>query len=114
MPYIDLKTTKSLTNENYEALKAAFGKAIEVFPGKTEAWLMVGIEDEIPMWFKGDASQDTAIVDVDLLGSVSKEGSEAMTAEVCNILEKELVISPARVYVKYTGYADWGWNKNNF
>lgn len=114
MPYINLKTTKKVSAENAENLKAAFGKAIECFPGKTEAWLMVGIEDEIKMWFKGDNSQDTAIVDVDLLGSVSKDGSEAMTVEVCDILEKELGISPSRVYVKYTGYADWGWNKNNF
>ena len=114
MPYINLKTTKTVAPEKCEAIKTAFGKAIESFPGKTEAWLMVSVEDEIKMWFKGDNSQDTAIVDVDLLGSVSKDGSEAMTAEVCDILEKELGISPSRVYVKYTGYADWGWNKSNF
>lgn len=114
MPYINLKTTKKVTSEQGESLKAAFGKAIECFPGKTEAWIMVGIEDGVKLWFKGDASQDSAIVDVELLGSVSKDGSQAMTAEICNILEKELGISPDRVYVKYKGYADWGWNRINF
>ncbi|MBQ8182672.1 MAG: hypothetical protein IJ025_02075 [Clostridia bacterium] len=114
MPYINLKTTKMLTPENCENLKSAFGKAIECFPGKTENWLMVGLEDGARLWFKGDASQDSAIVDVELLGNVSKESSETMTVKVCNILQKELGISPDRVYVKYKGYADWGWNNMNF
>lgn len=48
------------------------------------------------------------------ISNVSKEGSEAMTAEVCNILENELGIPPDRIYVKYKGYSDWGWNGGNF
>ena len=114
MPYINVKTTKNLTPENCDNLKAAFGKAIESFPGKTEAWLMVGIEDGIKLWFKGDASSDSAIVDVDLLGQVNSAASEKMTKVVCDILETELGISPDRIYVKYTGYNDWGWNGQNF
>lgn len=114
MPYINLKTTKTLSSENCEKVKAAFGKAIECFPGKSEAYLMVGIEDNARLWFRGDASQDSAIVDVELLGAVNSEASEKMTAEICDILEAQLGISPDRVYVKYSGYADWGWNKRNF
>lgn len=114
MPYINLKTTKTLSAENCEKVKATFGKAIECFPGKSEAYLMVGIEDGAKLWFRGDASQDIAVVDVELLGVVNSEASEKMTAEICNILEAELGISPDRVYVKYSGYADWGWNKRNF
>lgn len=114
MPYINLKTTKKLSSENCEAIKTAFGKAIECFPGKTEAYLMVGIEDGIKLWFRGDASADSAILDVELLGAVNSGASEKMTIAICEILEKELNISPDRVYVKYTGYSDWGWNKMNF
>ncbi len=114
MPYINLKTTKKVTAEQGVALKTAFGKAIECFPGKSEAFLMVGIEDSIPMWFRGDNSSDTAIVDVELLGDVNSSASADMTAEICNILKDILSVSPDRVYVKYTGYKDWGWNGSNF
>lgn len=114
MPYINLKTTKNVSADACEKVKSAFGKAIECFPGKSEAYLMVGIEGGAKLWFRGDASQDSAIVDVELLGAVNSEASEKMTAEICNILEDELGISPERVYVKYSGYADWGWNKRNF
>ncbi len=114
MPYINLKTTKSLSKENCQNLKAAFGKAIECFPGKSEAYLMVGIEDNVKLWFRGDDSSDSAILDVELLGAVNSQASAKMTAEICNILSEELGISPDRVYVKYTGYSDWGWNGTNF
>lgn len=114
MPYIQLKTTAGVSAEKKTALKAAFGKAIESFPGKNENWLMVNIEDNKSMWFRGDASADSAMVDVALLGAVSAEGSSRMTAELCEILHKMLGIAPDRVYVKYTGYEHWGWNGGNF
>ena len=114
MPYIEIKTTKKVTDENGEIIKSAMGKAIECFPGKNENWLMVGIEDRIKMWFRGDASEDSALVDVCLLGKVDKNGSEKMTEQICDILEKELGISSERIYVKYSGYENWGWNKINF
>ena len=114
MPYIKLTTTAKVGADKADALKARFGKAIESFPGKTENWLMVNIEDGRRMWFRGDASADTAMVEVDLFGGVSAPAGGRMTAELCRILREELGISPDRVYVKYAGYADWGWNGSNF
>ena len=52
MPYINLKTTKTVSAESCEMIKSAFGKAIECFPGKSEAYLMVGIEDGAKLWFR--------------------------------------------------------------
>jgi len=114
MPYINLKTTKTVAPEKCEALKTAFGKAIESFPGKTEAWLMVGIEDGAKLWFKGDASSDSAIVDVELLGTASRDAAEKMTSVMCDIINRELEISPDRIYIKYREYDKWGWNGSNF
>ncbi len=114
MPYIELKTTATVSDSKAQNLKAAFGKAIECFPGKTESWLMVNIEDQKKMWFKGDNSRGCAMVSVDLLGSVSSSASEKMTARLCEVLSSELSLSPDRVYVKYSGFSDWGWNGGNF
>lgn len=113
MPFIELKTSKKIAPEKAESLKASFGKAIESFPGKTEAWLMVNIQDEQKMWFKGDDT-DCALVSVDLLGSVSSSASEKMTKKLCEVLSNELSLSSDRVYVKYAGFSDWGWNGGNF
>ncbi len=114
MPYIELKTTANISGEKAEALKTAFGKAIECFPGKTERWLMVAVEGDKKMWFGGDNSTDSAMVDVSLLGNVDASASEKMTEKLCRIIENELGISQDRTYVKYSGYQNWGFNGSNF
>lgn len=114
MPYINLRTTKKLSSENCENVKSALGKAIECIPGKSEARLMIGIEDGVKLWFKGDSSADSAVIDVDLFGAVNSAACNELTGIICDILRDELNISPDRVYVKYSGYSDWGWNGANF
>ncbi len=114
MPYINLKTTSKVTDEKCTELKTAFGKAIESFPGKSEAWLMVDIEDGAKIWFRGDNSADTAVVTVDIFGDVNAAAADKMTAEVCNILNTSLGIAKDRIYIKYTGFHNWGWNGGNF
>ena len=113
MPYIKLTTTAKVTDDKCALLKAKFGKAIESFAGKNESWLMVAVDDGKRMWFKGDNSADTAMVDVELLGDVDAADSETMTVRVCEILNETLGIAPERIYVKDTGYRNWGWNKMN-
>ena len=114
MPFIDVKTTASMTDEKCEAVKAALGKAISVIPGKSEGWLMVEIEPEKKIWFRGDASADSAMVTVAVLGSLTERDSSRMTAEVTDILARELGISPDRIYISYSEHEMWGWNGSNF
>lgn len=114
MPYIDLKTTKTCNNDQCETLKAAFGKAIESFPGKTEAWLMVNIEDAQKLWFKGNSSADSAMVDVALFGKANSSAYDKMTKALTVILSGELGIPTDRIYIKYSEVEHWGWNGNNF
>lgn len=113
MPYISVRTTASANAEKCEAVKAALGKAISVIPGKSEAWLMVEIEPECKLWFRGDASGDSAMVRVMVLGSLSDRDSSRMSAEVTDILSKELGISPDRIYIAYSEHDKWGWNGSN-
>lgn len=114
MPYINLTTSATVSAENAEKIKADFGKAISCFSGKSEAWLMVKISDGNKMWFKGDNSGDIAMVDVSLYGAVNPAQSDKMSSAVCDILKERLNISPDKVYIKYSGYNDWGWNGGNF
>ena len=113
MPYINTLTNVKVSEESAEKIKSRFGKAIEVFPGKSEAWLMVGIKDDYKMYFRG-SDENCAFVNVSIFGSLNSDSGEKMTALVCDILSEELAISPDRIYVKYDSSADWGWNGGNF
>ena len=114
MPLINTKTTVSVSAEQEKTLKTRLGKAIELLPGKTEAWLMVAIEDNVKMYFKGDNSAPCAMVDVSLLGKATKDAYETMTAEICRIMREVLGVPEDRTYVKYEECETWGWNGSNF
>ena len=113
MPYIKLTTTAKVDDAKAAALKAAFGKAIENFPGKTEQWLMVRVSAGETMFFAGSPAP-CMMVDVSIYGAQSKANYQKMTAAVCALAEKECGIPADRVYVKYTEYDKWGWNGSNF
>lgn len=114
MPYIDVKLTKKLTFAEETSLKAQLGKAISVFPGKSEQWLMCNVSDEQKIWFRGDNSSDSAFVEVKLFGNVDKDSAERFTGELCSYFEQNLKIDASRVYVRYEGSSVWGWNGSNF
>ena len=109
MPYIDSKITVRLNDRKKEEIKSALGKLIATL-GKSEDYLMVGIEDSYDLWFGGNKLEKGAYVEVKVLGSVDAGGSDKMTAKVCEILEKELGIPSNAVYVSYLGTGCWGWN----
>ena len=110
MPYINVKVSSSLTGEKIEKIKTRLGKAISLFPGKSEAYLMVNIEDNCHLYFKGDNSAPTAFTEVAILGSANKADCENVTAEICNILEDLADVPPDRSYVKFEYSDKWGYN----
>ena len=114
MPYINVKTNQQIADDTAESVKAQLGQAITAIPGKSEGWLMVGIEDNYDLWFAGEKIEKGAYVAVEIYGNASSDAYNRMTGEICTILGDELDIPADRIYVKYQGVADWGWNGHNF
>lgn len=114
MPYIDAKFSTPMTAVQEEALKARLGAAIARIPGKDERWLMVGLQPNYTLYFRGDKNAPTAFVEVSVLGGENKDGFAAMTADVCDAFREVLGIPSDRVYVKYDWTTSWGWNGGNF
>lgn len=114
MPFIDVKISKKITECEAVSLKTELGKMIEVFPGKTENWLMCNIDSDNKIWFKGDNSEESAFVEVKLFGNVCENSADRFTALLCDYFENKLGIPSARIYVRYEGGNNWGWNGSNF
>ena len=113
MPFINTKTTASISKEAEAALKTKLGKAITCL-GKGEQWLMLNFEDNCRMYFKGDNSKELAFVDVALFGKASDGQYDNMTEAVCNIISETLNIAPDCIYVIYEEVSHWGYNGFNF
>ena len=110
MPFINVKTSAKLNEEKVEAIKSEMGKAITLFPGKTEAWLMVNVETDCKLYFKGNKNENTAFVDVAILGSATKEACENVTQKICDIMSDIAAVPPSRTYVKFEFSDLWGYN----
>ena len=102
MPFIELKTSVSISKEKEAELKSAFGEAIAIIPGKSEQWLMLNFCDEQRMWFKG-SDESCAILEVKIYGGSSAKNYDKLTAELTEIVSDKLEILSDRIYVIYDG-----------
>ena len=113
MPFINTKFSGEITRAQQDEIKTAFGKAVSVL-GKSESWLMVGFEENVPLYFKGEKSPKIAFVEVSLFGNAGNSAYDKFTGEVCKILGNSLGVPADKVYVKYSPTDNWGWNGSNF
>lgn len=112
MPFINVKTNVEITEDKEENIKSALGQAITAIPGKSEGWLMVEIEDNRKLYFRG-TSEPAAMVEVSIFGNPSSNSLETLTSNITGIMLKDLGISTDRVYVSYFTTPNWGWNGMN-
>jgi len=114
MPFIGSKVSVKISKEKEEIIKRKLGEAIQLIPGKSETFLMVGFEDEYSLYFAGEKLEKGAFIEVKIFGKASKEAYADLTAAICSIYEEELEIPQNKIYVKYEEVQDWGWNGKNF
>ena len=81
MPFINVKTNVPVGSDKEKAIKSALGRDITALPGKTESWLMVGLEPECHLWFKG-TDEPAALVDVSVYGGADAD------AHCCALIPK--------------------------
>ena len=114
MPFIETKTNVTVTPDKEEALMNRLGQAISLIPEKSESWLMLAIEGDTHMYFRGDDSQPIAFVEVKFYGNSDPDAFSRMTAELTTIYGDVLGVAPHQMYIRYFGSSDWGWNGYNF
>ena len=113
MPFINAKVAKTMSSQEKESLKGALGVAISIL-GKSEAWLMVNIEDGCDLYFAGKKMDDCAYFDIKVYGKLDEKACAKMTKQICEIAEMELKVPAGAVYITYQGIDNWGWNNSNF
>ena len=113
MPFIDSKITVPVSAETKEEIKTELGRLIATLH-KSEAYLMVGIEDRVDLWLGGKKLEKGAYVAVSLYGQAASQDYDKLTGQICNLLSEKLGIPGSAVYVTYHPVADWGWNGSNF
>lgn len=115
MPCIRCSVNQNITNNNKKKLYNGFIDAIQLIPGKTPDSLMVILEDAKDIYFHQNDEIKNAFVEVNmLLRNDPSEYFSPMSEKICMLLEEELGISGANVYIRYLATPDWSWNGRNF
>jgi hypothetical protein len=116
MPVIHTYSSTPIPEAARESLKATYGQAIAAVPGKSETWLMCLFEENVPTDHGGTNDQPAAYVTVDVFAreAVNANVWRGMTPVICDALQQELGVDPARIYIKYGECANFGWNGMNF
>ena len=113
MPFINSKISVAITPEQETKIKSLLGEAIELIPGKSESWLMVGFEPEYKLYFRGNNSEPMAMVEVSVFGQENPDAFTTLTGRICEIFGDVLNIAGDHIYVKYQAVSNWGWNGSN-
>ena len=113
MPFVCVKTNRKLDDVKKEELKTGLGKYIELLPGKSENWLMVEIDDDKELYFKG-SKEPAAMIEVKMFGGANQNSLENFTREVTKFASSQLEVSSSRIYISYFATIDWGFNGSNF
>lgn len=107
MPFIMAKVNVEISGEQERQLKTRLGKAIELVPGKSEAYLMVGFEQDCHIYLRGE-NLPAAFIEVSVFGNEDHLGYDELTAEITKIFSSTLGISTKNIYVKFEDIANWG------
>lgn len=114
MPLINVKTSASLSDDQVAKIVKEMGEAITLFPGKSESHLMVNVEPDSKLYFRGNDRKNTAFVDVAIFGSSTKEYCGLVTDRVCDILEDVAGVPSDRTYVKFEFNTLWGHDRSMY
>ena len=112
MPFIDCKINVDITKQQEEEIKAEFGKAISTIPGKSENWLMVNIQPNCAIYFRGSNEKPTAMVSVTIYGTAASNAYDTLTSQINTILKN--IAGIEEMYVSYSETPNFGYNGSNF
>ena len=106
MPYVHMSIAKKLTDNQKEAIKASIGQLIEILPGKSEKVLMIRMDDDVQMVFRGVPSH-CAYVNVNLY-LMSPDNKKAEFAQAFVRSLSELAgIELDDIFLSFTEHGNW-------
>ena len=110
MPFVIARVNVPVSREQEHRIKSALGRAIELVPGKTEQYLMLGFEENCRFWLRGTDSHKAAYIEVSIFGNEKHCGYDGLTYEITRMFHEVLAIPPENIYIKYDDIHVWGVN----
>ncbi len=114
MPYLNIQTNVKISESDRPALLKAASRAVSDMLGKPESYVLVHLDSGNNMLFAG-TDAPLACLQLKSLGLPENE-TRAFSHALCALMQSELGIDPARVYIEFSNPERhmWGWNGGTF
>jgi phenylpyruvate tautomerase len=114
MPYLSVTTNKAVAADKTESVLDLLSKKLSKSLGKPENYVMVEFRHNRALIFAGSADP-AAYVELKSIGLPAVQ-VRPLSKLLCGILEEELQIDPARIYIEFVEAkgSHWGWNGSTF
>ncbi|MBI5480407.1 MAG: hypothetical protein HY906_16205 [Deltaproteobacteria bacterium] len=115
MPYIKLETTQTIAADTKRGLCERLSRLCAETIGKPEQYVQAVVVDGVAMVHGGEGGP-AAFVDVRSIGGLSAKVCQALAAQVCALLDRDLGVPGSRVYLNFTevAAAKWGHDGGTF
>ena len=110
MPYISFKTNHKLTLRQENTIKSKSGELISLIPGKTEKALMIHMEDDQIMYFKGEETP-CMMIEINLYKSSEFDDKKKLTEAMIQMIHETTKIEADNIYVIFHEFDHWGLNQ---
>lgn len=110
MPYISFKTNHKLTLRQENTIKSKLGELISLIPGKTEKALMIHMEDDQIMYFKGEETP-CMMIEINLYKSAKFDDKKKLTEAMIQMIHETTKIEADNIYVIFHEFDHWGLNQ---
>ena len=112
MPLLNVRTNVTV-DDTGAALKRLSAAVAEIL-GKPESYVMVALEEGVPMLFAG-SDAPLAYLELKSLG-LPEDRSAEFSAALCDVVGELLGVESGRVYIEFAGPPRhlWGWDRRTF
>ncbi len=109
MPFVIARVNVPVSREQEEEISSRLGKAISRMPGKSEKYLMLGIEDNCRFHLRGKI-QKVAYIEVAIFGNDDHIGFFQFSRIMIEIFHDILDIPAENIYAKFEDIVAWSAN----
>lgn len=114
MPFLSIRTNKSLDQSTQAALLQKSSQLVSELLNKPETYVMVTITESTPMLFSG-TDENCAYLELKSISLAENECQDFSNA-LCSLISDEIAIETSRIYIEFSNAQRhlWGWNSKTF
>jgi phenylpyruvate tautomerase PptA (4-oxalocrotonate tautomerase family) len=114
MPFVSVETNLAIDTEKRKQFCKALSSAAAQAVGKPEQYVMALIRSDATLTF-GGSEEPAAFVELKSI-ALAEAALKEISRRLCTLIEQELGVPPARIYIEFTSASGawWGWNGSTF